>query len=210
MQRRVEETYGNGSVLHCLVNAFKVRPAAWARSLEKAPFCAPSTVFGANHSRKAPILSGRRTCARYGKTDALRAERRSRWRRQGVSALVRTPSLRGTCRPAHDCAEVALVTGGTRWGISLAVRCLPVEPSSRRWGRPRGIFCQGEISCFLVHLDRRRSRRRSTCPFHGPPLRRERSCRRARSGCPGRVHAPSMSSGLVSRRTSTTFSPFPD
>ena len=115
--------------------------------------------------------------------------------------------LASRVRPAHQGGEVAgngSVNGRDRLGVHLAGGA--VDGSS---SRPRGRRRPPMVTVLASSStrDARRSRRRSRCPCRGQQQPRGRSCRRGRSGCPAACAMPSMSSGEVSRRTRTTFSP---
>ena len=150
----------------------------------------------------------RRTYARYG---TGRCPRRRTSRRLpascGVSALVRTPSLRSCVSPAHERSRNRRRRTRQRSGSPRHKSC--------RWSRRCEIqspswkvyAADGRRSWLLRPCASRRSRRRSRCPCRGQQPPRGRSCRRGRSGCPEQRAMPSMSSGEVSRRTRTTFSP---
>ena len=104
----------------------------------------------------------------------------------GLSALVRTPSLRAASAQPIRVAKSPLETEASTVGIASAYTLPVVAVDAHPVALVEDDVADGRrYLCFFIDRAARRSRRRSRCPCRGQQQPRERSCRRGRSGCPG-------------------------
>ena len=107
-------------------------------------------------------------------------------RRAGCRRWCERCSLRNSSAQPIRRVEIAgdgSVSGRDRLGVDVAGGAVDGDPVALV---DRSLPPMVEGLGFFVHLDARRSRRRSRCPCRGRRQPRGRSCRRGRSGCPAR------------------------
>ena len=206
VQRGIQEADGDGAALHGLVDALKVallhRAAAWPEPSRAAPRCrstiisrmavmrSPSKNMCSVRHRPMPCAPNLRACA-------------ASW---GVSALVRTFRRRYLSAQRHDAAEVAAdggVHGGDGAVVDLAGGAVQGEPVALvdRSCRPASncLFSSSILISPQPETQHVPMPRATTAAWEVMPPRTVRM--------PWAAFMPSMSSGEVSRRTRTTFSP---
>ena len=152
MQRRIQVADGHGTAFQDLVHGLEVA-LLHGQHLVPAPALRCSSVSGQNHFAHGGDAVGlKEHVLGTAKADALRAEVDGLlWRRAGVSALVRTFSVRASSAQPMKRGEIAGDGWLPRWGSGLAVHIAGGAVHGDA-SRPRDRPCQPTVTVLSSSL----------------------------------------------------------